>query len=58
MRLCKRRAMRVEAYAMQNRECASIIAATPSRYPGLMQDWAKAILNDLEFERPAWRLCA
>jgi hypothetical protein len=50
--------MRVEAYAMQNRECASIIAATPSRYPGLMQDWAKAILNDLEFERPAWRLCA
>lgn len=32
----------------QNLEAARIIAADPARYPGLLQEWARAVLRRLE----------
>lgn len=52
------RAELIDRYARANRQCAEIIVANPVRYPGLMQDWARAILSDRKPERPQWRLAA
>jgi hypothetical protein len=34
-----------EGYDAGNLECASIIAADPAKYQGLMQEWADGILS-------------
>lgn len=36
---------KLEAYTMANLEAARIVAADPERYPGLMQEWASAVLT-------------
>ena len=35
-------------FDLRNLEAARIIAADPARYPGLLQDWARAVLARLE----------
>jgi hypothetical protein len=49
---------RVDQYRAVNLECACIIAGDPVKYPGLMQEWARLVLDGVEHERPAWRLAA
>jgi hypothetical protein len=34
-----------EAYRASNIEAARIIAADPVKYPGIMQEWARLVLN-------------
>lgn len=36
---------KAESYREQNLECAKIIAADPAKYPGIMQEWARLVLN-------------
>lgn len=46
---------RVEQYEAANREAAQIILADPTRYPGLMQEWAH-MAYQLAFHSPnPWR---
>ncbi len=49
-----------ETYERQNQEAAQIIAADPERYPGVMQQWARLVLQRSSDQRPAkeWRLVA
>ena len=41
-----------EALRNQNQIAASIIAANPDRYPGVMQEWADVVLSTSEDEYP------
>jgi hypothetical protein len=52
------RAEQAERYRQANIECASIILADTSRFPGLMQEWAKAVLEEHEAEQRVWSLIA
>jgi hypothetical protein len=36
---------KAERYAAANLEAAKIVAASPDRYPGLMQEWAAMVLS-------------
>jgi hypothetical protein len=57
----RQRTARGELYVEQNRHAAANILQNQERYSGegaLMIEWAKAVLNGVERERPAWRLVA
>ena len=47
----------VDAYAADNLASARIIAADPDKYPGVMQTWARMVLDAHE-AASAWRLTA
>ena len=36
---------KVRQYDRQNAACAAIIAADPDRYQGLMQEWARKVIE-------------
>jgi len=44
---------KIESYRAANEECARIIAADPVRYPGVMQEWARLVLQSLPERRAA-----
>jgi hypothetical protein len=41
-----------EQFRIENQIAASIIAANPDRYPGVMQTWADAVLSTSADEYP------
>jgi hypothetical protein len=41
-----------EQFRKQNEAAATIIAANPERYPGIMQTWADAVLSTSADEYP------
>jgi hypothetical protein len=43
---------KAEFFREQNLQAAEIISADPNRYPGVMQEWARLVLNP-PAERPA-----
>jgi hypothetical protein len=50
---------KLDAYRAGNIEAARIIAADPVRYPGIMQEWARMVLNPpAERTEPAIRRAA
>lgn len=44
---------KAELYLAGNIEAARIISADPTRYPGVMQEWARLVLNKAERTVPA-----
>lgn len=42
------KACRIEQYRSANELSARVIAADPVRYPGLIQEWARAVLTKVE----------
>jgi hypothetical protein len=45
-------------YQQANRECARIIAADSVRYPGIMQTWARLVLDRERERQRAWGMVA
>jgi hypothetical protein len=44
------------SFERSNVEAAHVILASPARYPGLMTQWAHAVIDGREAADRAWRL--
>lgn len=42
-----------DRFTEQNHDAAQIIVADPERYPGMMQQWARLVLERSSDQRPA-----
>lgn len=42
---------KLATYEASNQECAAIVLQDPERFPGLMQEWARAVLSGQKREK-------